>query len=172
MSNCPFDGVCCPLSLGEAACALAAGEAVVFPTDTVFGLGVSVKAAAGPRLLYDLKHRDAGKPVAWLVEGPETLDVYGRDVPAYARRLAETFWPGALTLVVRASAAVPAAFRSPAGTIGLRMPDSEAALALIRAVGCPLAVTSANPLGSARYGPDRRSRWGSHGAHRRCVPSR
>ena len=148
MSNCPFDGACCPLSLGEAACALAAGEAVVFPTDTVFGLGVSVKAAAGPRLLYDLKHRDAGKPVAWLVEGPETLDVYGRDVPAYARRLAETFWPGALTLVVRASAAVPAAFRSPAGTIGLRMPDSEAALALIRAVGCPLAVTSANLSGA------------------------
>lgn len=107
-----------------------------------------MKAAAGPRLLYDLKHRDAGKPVAWLVEGPETLDVYGRDVPAYARRLAETFWPGALTLVVRASAAVPAAFRSPAGTIGLRMPDSEAALALIRAVGCPLAVTSANLSGA------------------------
>ena len=148
MSNCPFDGACCLLSLGEAACALAAGEAVVFPTDTVFGLGVSVKAAAGPRLLYDLKHRDAGKPVAWLVEGPETLDVYGRDVPAYARRLAETFWPGALTLVVRASAAVPAAFRSPVGTIGLRMPDSEAALALIRAVGCPLAVTSANLSGA------------------------
>ena len=134
MSNCPFDGACCPLSLGEAACALAAGEAVVFPTDTVFGLGVSVKAAAGPRLLYDLKHRDAGKPVAWLVEGPETLDVYGRDVPAYARRLAETFWPGALTLVVRASAAVPAAFRSPAGTIGLRMPDS--ALTLEDMKGC------------------------------------
>lgn len=139
---------CCSALARRSPPCLAAAEAVVFPTDTVFGLGVSVKAAAGPRLLYDLKHRDAGKPVAWLVEGPETLDVYGRDVPAYARRLAETFWPGALTLVVRASAAVPAAFRSPAGTIGLRMPDSEAALALIRAVGCPLAVTSANLSGA------------------------
>lgn len=140
---------CRPLALEEATRALAVGNAVVFPTDTVFGLGVSVSAAPGPQLLYDLKHRDAGKPVAWLVEGPEALDVYGRDVPAYARRLAETFWPGGLTLVVRASDAVPAAFQSPAGTIGLRMPASEAALGLIRAAGCPLAVTSANLSGAA-----------------------
>ena len=138
-----------PLSRDEAARALAAGGAVVFPTDTVFGLGVSVGAAAGPQLLYDLKHRDAGKPVAWLVEGPEALDVYGEDVPAYARRLAEAFWPGGLTLVVRASDAVPPAFQSPAGTIGLRMPASEAALGLIRAAGCPLAVTSANLSGAS-----------------------
>lgn len=138
-----------PLALEEATRALAVGNAVIFPTDTVFGLGVSVGAAAGPQLLYELKHRDAGKPVAWLVEGPEALDVYGRDVPAYARRLAETFWPGGLTLVVRASDAVPAAFQSPAGTIGLRMPASEAALGLIRAAGCPLAVTSANLSGAA-----------------------
>lgn len=138
-----------PLALEEATRALAVGNAVIFPTDTVFGLGVSVGAAAGPQLLYELKRRDAGKPVAWLVEGPEALDVYGRDVPAYARRLAETFWPGGLTLVVRASDAVPAAFQSPAGTIGLRMPASEAALGLIRAAGCPLAVTSANLSGAA-----------------------
>ena len=138
-----------PLALEEATRALAVGNAVIFPTDTVFGLGISVSAAAGPQLLYDLKHREAGKPVAWLVEGPEALDVYGRDVPAYARRLAETFWPGGLTLVVRASDAVPAAFQSPAGTIGLRMPASEAALGLIRAAGCPLAVTSANLSGAA-----------------------
>lgn len=138
-----------PLALEEATRALAVGNAVIFPTDTVFGLGVSVSAAPGPQLLYDLKHRDAGKPVAWLVEGPEALDVYGRDVPVYARRLAETFWPGGLTLVVRASDAVPAAFQSPARTIGLRMPASEAALGLIRAAGCPLAVTSANLSGAA-----------------------
>ena len=149
MSDCPFDGACHLLSKEEAVRALAAGDAVVFPTDTVFGLGISVSAAAGPQLLYDLKRRDAGKPVAWLVEGPEALGVYGKDVPAYAQRLAEAFWPGALTLVVRASDAVSAAFQSAAGTIGLRMPASEAALGLIRAAGCPLAVTSANLSGAA-----------------------
>ena len=135
MSDCPFDGACHLLSKEEAVRALAAGDAVVFPTDTVFGLGISVSAAAGPQLLYDLKRRDAGKPVA--------------DVPAYAQRLAEAFWPGALTLVVRASDAVSAAFQSAAGTIGLRMPASEAALGLIRAAGCPLAVTSANLSGAS-----------------------
>lgn len=137
------------LSLEEAAVALGGGEAVVFPTDTVFGLGVSVDACQGPETLYELKHRDAGKPVAWLVEGPEALDAYGEGVPAYAHRLARAFWPGGLTLVVRASWAVPAAFQSAAGTIGLRMPASEAALDLLGAVGCPLAVTSANRSGDA-----------------------
>lgn len=149
MSGRSADDLCRILSLDEAARALGTGEAVIFPTDTVFGLGVSVEAVAGPQLLYELKRRDGGKPVAWLVEGPEALDVYGRDVPAYARRLAETFWPGALTLVVHASDVVPHAFRSAAGTIGLRMPASEAALGLIRAVGCPLAVTSANLSGAS-----------------------
>ena len=69
MSGRSTDGLCRTLSLGGAVCALAAGNAVVFPTDTVFGLGVSVGAVAGPQLLYELKRRDAGKPVAWLVEG-------------------------------------------------------------------------------------------------------
>lgn len=140
------------LTLEEAEGALAAGRAVILPTDTVFGLGVSVRAVPGPEALYALKHRDGDKPVAWLVEGPEALDAYGSAVPPYARRLAEAFWPGALTLVVRAADTVPRAFQSAAGTIGLRMPASDAALALIRAAGCPLAVTSANISGHTAVG--------------------
>ncbi len=136
------------LSLAEAEDCLSRGEAVVLPTDTVYGVGVAVEAAPGPQQLFEAKHRPADKPVAWLVASPDDLERYGEAVPAYARRLAEAFWPGALTLVVRASAAVPRAFQSQAGTIGLRMPASPDALALVRAVGCPLAVTSANPSGA------------------------
>lgn len=136
------------LSLAEATDCLDRGEAVVLPTDTVYGVGVAVEAAPGPQRLFEAKHRPADKPVAWLVASPDDLERYGAAVPAYARRLAEAFWPGALTLVVRASAAVPRAFQSQAGTIGLRMPASPEALALIRAAGCPLAVTSANPSGA------------------------
>lgn len=136
------------LSLGEAAECLNRGEAVVLPTDTVYGVGVAVEAAPGPQRLFEAKQRPADKPVAWLVASPDDLERYGEAVPAYARRLAETFWPGALTLVVRASAAVPRAFQSQEGTIGLRMPASSDALALIRAMGCPLAVTSANRSGA------------------------
>ena len=136
------------LSLVEAADCLGRGEAVVLPTDTVYGVGVAVEAAASPQRLFAAKHRPSDKPVAWLVASADALDRYGEAVPAYARHLAEAFWPGALTLVVRASAAVPRAFQSQAGTIGLRMPASPDALALIRAAGCPLAVTSANPSGA------------------------
>lgn len=138
------------LSLDQAAACLSRGEAVVLPTDTVYGVGVAVAAASGPDVLFAAKHRPADKPVAWLVASPSDLDRYGCAVPTYARQLAAAFWPGALTLVVNASAAVPRAFQSQQGTIGLRMPASPAALALIRAAGCPLAVTSANLSG----GPD------------------
>ena len=133
----------------EAVEALKAGKAVVFPTDTVYGLGVSVEHARTPQKIYDLKQRDAGKPIAWLVGGVEALDEYGADVPECARALAANHWPGALTIIVRANEHVPEAFRSKAGTIGLRMPDCRTVLALIESVGSPLATSSANVSGSS-----------------------
>ena len=140
------------MSLGDAvanaAAGLRAGGAAVFPTDTVYGLGVAVGSCASPQQLFAIKRRDQGKPVAWLVGGVHDLDTYGKDVPAWSRTAAEKHWPGALTLIVRASSAVPAAFQSAQGTIGLRMPNSDVALSLIRAVGTPLATTSANISGA------------------------
>ena len=127
--------------------ALKAGKAVVFPTDTVYGLGVSVEHARTPRAIYDLKQRDAGKPIAWLVGGVEALDEYGFGGPDYARALAAKHWPGALTIIVRANESVPEAFRSEVGTIGLRMPDCKTTLDLIESVGSPLATSSANVSG-------------------------
>ena len=132
----------------NAADVLRAGGTAVFPTDTVYGLGVAVKSCASPQQLFAIKRRDEGKPVAWLVGGVHDLDVYGKDVPAWARTAAKKHWPGALTLIVRASNAVPVAFQSAEGTIGLRMPNSDVALDLIRAVGAPLATTSANISGA------------------------
>lgn len=134
-------------ALDEAARSLAQGEAAIFPTDTVYGIGVSVAAAQSPLLLHELKGRDEGKPIAWLVGSADALTEYGEDVPEYAHALARAHWPGALTLVVRASAKVPRAFRSASGTIGLRMPASPVALELIRMTGVPLATTSANRAG-------------------------
>ncbi len=134
-------------SLSDAVLALSRGDAVIFPTDTVYGLGVAVEAAEGPDVLYRLKERDRGKPIAWLVASPVDLDRYGVDVPALARLLAARFWPGPLTLIVHASDKVPEAFRSDTNTIGLRMPASTTALELIKRVGCPLATTSANISG-------------------------
>ncbi len=80
-----------------AAAALKAGEPVVFPTDTVMGLGVAVEAAPTPQVLYDIKGRASDKPIAWLVADASALDTYGANVPQYARDLADAHWPGALT---------------------------------------------------------------------------
>lgn len=136
-------------SLRDAAASLQQGRPVIFPTDTLFGLGVSVRHAKSPQILYDIKHRESRKPIAWLVGDVLDLDVYGSAVSSAARALARSFWPGPLTLIVQASGEVPAAFRSDTGTIGLRMPAHDGALDLIRAVGCPLATTSANLSGHA-----------------------
>jgi hypothetical protein len=137
------------LSQKAALTALRAGRVVAFPTDTVCGIGVLTEATSSPAALFEVKGRPANKPVAWLVDSPCALDTYGKDVPAYAHKLARAFWPGALTLVVRASAQVGKGFQSKEGTIGLRMPHECAASDLIREVGCPLAVTSANVSGEA-----------------------
>ena len=125
---------------------LKAGKPIVFPTDTVYGLGVAVGFADSPRAIFDIKGRDEDKPIAWLVGGIEALDEYGQDVPEKAYSLAERHWPGALTIVVKASDAVPPAYRGPNGTIGLRMPANETALRFIRVVG-PIATSSANMSG-------------------------
>jgi L-threonylcarbamoyladenylate synthase len=123
------------------------GTPFVFPTDTVYGLGLAVATGGSPRTLFDLKGRDGDKAIAWLVGGAGALAAYGKDVPGYAFELARRHWPGACTLIVRASDAVPAAFKAPDGSIALRAPASPVALALIEALGAPLATTSANRQG-------------------------
>ena len=130
---------------------LLAGGVVVLPTDSVYGIG----CAATPRnpglaRTFQIKRRDLSQTLPWLVADRGDLDRYGRDVPAWAYRLAERYWPGALTLVVRASDLVPAEYRrTDDGTIALRLPDANLVRALARAVGCPLAITSANTHGAA-----------------------
>lgn len=134
-------------TLLEARNALACGAVIALPTDTVYGLGISPIHANTLDTLYKIKKRDTGKPIAWLMADIEDLATYGTEVPAYALELARRFWPGALTLVVKASSKVPKAFQSESGTIGLRVPDHADTRELIRMVGSPLAVTSANISG-------------------------
>lgn len=126
------------------AAALAAGEAAVFPTDTVYGVGVAVGCASTPAALYAIKHRDPEKAIPWLVGGVDALNVYGKGVSVYALAAAQEFWPGPLTLIVEASPEVPKEFTAANGTIALRMPADATALDLIARAGAPLATSSAN----------------------------
>ena len=123
------------------------GGVVIIPTETVYGL---VALSSGPKCygsteLAEIKKRPAGVPIQLLVENDDALDTYGIDVPEYAHKLAAAFWPGPLTLVVKANDNVAPEFQNAAdGSIGLRCPASELVREIIIAAGGPLLATSAN----------------------------
>lgn len=141
-----------PEVVSRAAEVLRAGGVAVLPTDSVYGICcAALPGNPAHGRIFEVKRRDRAQTLPWFVADPSDLDVYGADVPAWARRLAAGLWPGALTIVVRASAAVPPEYAqaSPGGpTIALRVPGSELDRALVRALGCPVAQTSANLHGA------------------------
>lgn len=135
-------------AINLAASVLRDGGIVVFPTETVYGIGAAATSCIGPQEIVDIKQRPASKkPLPWLVESVDALDDYGVDVPAYAHRLAAHYWPGALTIVVKASPLVGKDFIDERGTIALRCPAHEVVRELLRASGGPIITTSANTSG-------------------------
>ena len=133
-----------------AASRLRQGAVIVFPTETVYGLGAVVdkEVCQGAEELFDIKQRPTGIPVPVLVSEEDALDKYGIDVPEYAYKLADKFWPGPLTIVVKASDSIPKEFTNEEdGTVGLRLPNHEIAMQLMRASGFPIYATSANTHG-------------------------
>lgn len=134
----------------EAVAVLSFGGVLVVPTDSVYGIGCAATPAnPAHERIFAIKHRDRAQTLPWLVADASDLERYAADLPAYAVTLAVRWWPGALTLVVRASDAVPPEYRAADGTIALRCPDSNLVRTLARDVGAPLATTSANTHGEA-----------------------
>ncbi len=123
--------------LAEALAALRRGDLVIVPTETVYGLAADDRSPAAQEKLFEAKGRPKDKPIALLAAGVDELERHGAKLPPAARRLAAKFWPGPLTLVLD----------SPAGWLGFRIPDHPVMLALLRAWGGVLAVTSANRSG-------------------------
>lgn len=117
------------------------------PTDSVYGIAAAATPSnPGHRRIFDIKRRDLAQTLPLLVSDASELDRLAIDVPSWARSLVERLWPGALTLVVRASEAVPPDYQRENGTVALRVPDSALVRELAREVG-PLAATSANTHG-------------------------
>lgn len=138
-----------PQALTAAAQLLRAGELVAFPTDTVYGVGALAWDAAAVRKLYTAKLRRLDKAIPILLADGADLALIARAVSPAARRLAEHFWPGPLTLVVPKADRVPPEVTAGGDTVAVRVPDHPLARALIRAAGAPLATTSANLSGGA-----------------------
>ena len=130
--------------LQEAAALLRAGGLVAFPTETVYGLGADGLNPEAVARIYAAKGRPSTSPVILHVAGAEAAQDLVAHWPAEAQALADRFWPGPLTLVLSASALVPACVRADGPTVALRCPPHPRAQALIRATGRPLAAPSAN----------------------------
>ncbi len=128
-----------------AAAALSAGELVAVPTETVYGLAADASQEAAVKAIYAVKGRDPGKPLSILVDGLDMAADYTKNMPAAARRLAERYWPGPLTMVLEDAGRVAPTVTCGGTTLGVRCPDHPMTLALIRALGAPLAAPSANP---------------------------
>lgn len=142
-----------PARIEEATALLNAGELVAFPTETVYGLGADARAPAAIARIFAAKGRPANHPLIVHVSGLAAAEEWIADLPDAARRLAEAFWPGPLTIVMTKSADVPAAVTGGQSTVALRAPAHPVARALLAAFGRGIAAPSANRYG--RISPTR-----------------
>lgn len=123
------------------------GGVVAFPTETVYGLGANALNPMAVAKIFQIKERPTFDPLIVHVDSIQGLQDLSIDQNPYIFKLAEHFWPGPLTLVVEKKNLVPDLVTSGLSTVGIRMPDNELALNLIRESGCPIAAPSANKFG-------------------------
>ena len=140
-----------PQDVERAADLLRAGELVAFPTETVYGLGADARNPAAVAKIFAAKGRPADHPLIVHIPDATHLDRWARDISAAARALAEKFWPGPLTLILKRQPDVLDAITGGQDTVGLRVPNHPLALELLRtfagANGGGLAAPSANRFG-------------------------
>ena len=132
----------------EVIASLRGGGAVIFPTDTLYGLGVDPCSEAGLNRLFAAKGRDRGKPIPLLLSDGEQVDRWERHVPPAAARLMDRFWPGALTLVLPADPGVHLSVTGGGDTVGLRVPDHPVPRTLAAGLSGAVTGTSANRSGN------------------------
>ena len=133
---------------GSAAEIICAGGLVAVPTETVYGLAGNGMDEKAVEKIYEVKGRPAIKPLSLMVASPEEIGRYAVDVPEAAKALAEKFWPGPLTIVLKANPDIPEIVRAGGDTIGLRCPDHALTLQALREAGVPFAAPSANLSGA------------------------
>ena len=133
---------------GSAAEIICAGGLVAVPTETVYGLAGNGMDEKAVEKIYEVKGRPAIKPLSLMVASPEEIGRFAVEVPDAAKMLAEKFWPGPLTIVLKANPDIPEIVRAGGDTIGLRCPDHALTLKALREAGVPFAAPSANLSGA------------------------
>ncbi len=130
--------------LREAAGVLSSGGLVAFPTETFYGLGTHALDPAAVRRIFEVKGRPETKPLLVLVDSIEMAESLAEEISDTARDLMAKYWPGPLTLIVRAVASLPKELTAGSGTVGMRIPRHPVAFELVRAAGFPITAPSAN----------------------------
>lgn len=128
--------------------AIARGELIVMPTDTVYGIAADAFTPSAVQRLLEAKGRGRNQPPPVLVSGQAALTALVEEIPEPVQRLVDEFWPGGLTIVLPAQASLSWDLGDTLGTVAVRMPDQRVALELLEETG-PLAVSSANLSGKA-----------------------
>ena len=136
-----------PLQIQRARDELVSGNTVVFPTETVYGIGANVFDPIAVAKIFEIKKRPALNPLIVHIRHLSQVETVSSEFPPVARLLAEHFWPGPLTLVLPKHPNVPSIVTSGLPTVGVRMPSHPVAQQLLDAVGFPLAAPSANLSG-------------------------
>ena len=134
-------------SISRAVEILGNGGVIALPTDTLYGISANALDDDAAAKVFMVKGREERSPLPIFVSDPGDLYKYGRDIPDAAVRLAEIFWPGKLTIVVRKSDLVPDVVSGGLDTVGLRIPDHPAPREIVAQLGAPITATSANVSG-------------------------
>ncbi len=132
------------VSLDEAIAKLKAGEVVAIPTETVYGLAADARNESALRQIFAVKQRPAYNPLIVHIADISHVEQWAAEFSPLARKLAEAFWPGPLTLVLPAKASVSSIVRAGEPTVALRVPNHALTLALLQMSGLALAAPSAN----------------------------
>ncbi len=134
-------------AIEEAAAIIRRGGLLGIPTETVYGLGADALNEEAVKAIFEAKGRPQDNPLIIHVPSADWLERYCRDVPEEARRLAERFWPGPLTMILHRREIVPLRTTGGLETVGVRCPDHPVTLAIIEAAGVPIAAPSGNTSG-------------------------
>ncbi len=137
-----------PKLIEEAVEIIKGGGVVIYPTETLYGLGANPFSLKAINRLYEIKGREKDKPIPFLINDLQMLAALVEEIPPLGRTLMQRYWPGPLTLIFRAKKKLPSPLKGKKGKIGLRISSHPIARMILETLDTPLTSTSANLAGS------------------------